>query len=89
MKRSAALFGQKKDTARRAFYTITIFLREIFEEEFFALEEPALRAIIPNMMKTFATYEGVTTTVAHIIDAFERVHEKPTDDEAAADEVQR
>ena len=73
-----------QNTARRAFITMTALHRELFEEEFFKLEDEALKAIIPEMMKTFAEYEGVDTTVAHIIDAFEVTMQKPSDDEAAA-----
>ena len=84
MKRTAKLFGVSRQTARRAFITMTQLHKLIFKEEFFKLEEPALRAIVPTMMKTFKEYEGVDTTVVHIIDGFECKMQKPSDDEAAA-----
>jgi hypothetical protein len=83
-KRAGKLFGASKQTTRRAFVTMTALHREIFQSEFFVLKEDALRAIIPEMMRTFKSYEGVDTAVVHIIDGFERAFQKPSDDEAAA-----
>ena len=83
LKRAASLFGVKRQTARRAFVTMTALHRQIFEQEFFELEEPALRAIIPEMMRVYQAYEGYDAAVVHIIDAFERVMQKPSDDEVA------
>ena len=82
-KRAAKLFGVSKQTARRAFVTMTALHRQVFEQEFFEFEELALRAIIPEMMRTFQSYEGYEGAVVHIIDAFEKVMQKPSDDEAA------
>lgn len=84
MKRAARLFDVSRQTMRRAFYTMTRLHVEIFEKEFFALDEASLNAIIPEMMRTFAEHEGVDTAVAHIIDAFECKHQKPTDLDAQA-----
>lgn len=81
--RAAALFHTSVQTVRRCFHTMTVLHKELFQDEFFKLEEDALRAIIPEMMKTFREHEGVDTTVAHIIDGFERPMQKPQDDEAA------
>lgn len=82
--RAAALFHTSEQTVRRVFTTMTSLHKELFEDEFFMLEEEALRAIIPEMMKTFREHEAIDTTVAHIIDGFERPMQKPQDDEAAA-----
>ena len=81
---TGAMFDVSRMTVRRVFYTMTKLHHDMFKEEFFLLHEEALKAIIPDMMKTFREHEGVDTSVAHIIDGFERRMEKPQDDEAAA-----
>jgi hypothetical protein len=69
---------------RRAFLTMLALHKEVFEEEFFNLDEAALRAIIPPMMETYKEKQGIDTSVGHIIDAFESAIQKPSDDEAQA-----
>ena len=83
-KRTAKLFHTSRDTVRRAFITMLSLHKVIFQEEFFMLNEKALRAIIPAMMKTYKEQQGVDTNVGHIIDGFEVNMQKPSDDEAQA-----
>ena len=85
LKRARALFGLgSKQTARRTFVTMLELHKLYFSEEMFRLESDALFSVVPEMMKTYASYEGYDTTCVHIIDGFERIFEKPSDDVAQA-----
>ena len=84
LERTADLFAISRPSAAVYFVAMTQYQKRILQLEFPRLTPAQLKASIPQRFQEFTETLGISTDICHIVDAFEKQMECPSDDEVRA-----